>query len=103
MSYIRGDYYSWVGGTDESEFIHIASPTIECRDCGDVRCHKPDHYLTWLVMPMEVFDELVAMRHAQLVEEGRLEQAEQRAAEKYAGNGGCYALRRKLGLPPGRH
>jgi hypothetical protein len=75
MSYMRGEYYIWMGGTEEDSYISL--PTE---------------------MPSKVFDELVAMRWAELNAEEKAD-AGKRAVEKYAGNVGCEALCKLLGVP----
>jgi hypothetical protein len=51
-----------------------------------------------VVLPMEIFDELVVMRYAQLTTE-EIAAAEKRAIDKYTGNAGCSELSKKHGLP----
>lgn len=91
MSYIRGEFYTWVSGCDRH---HLPS--------GARTCYEHDRI--WIAavtaLPMEVFDALVVMRHAELVEEGLLEENEQRVVEKYGGNFGSYALQKKRGGDP---
>ena len=77
MSYISGDFYTYVSGPDDDEQINFVK--------------------TW--MPMEIFDELVAMRVAELLEDGMLADAAGRAVENWSGNVGCSALSVLRGLP----
>lgn len=76
MSYIRGEYYTWASDlSDGSEVIVL-----------------PEQ------MPMELFDELVVMRFAELGRQER-EEAEARAIEHWTGNVGCEALLERHNLP----
>jgi hypothetical protein len=77
MSYMRGDIYAWVGEDGEGQ---------EHMTINDVS------------MPLEQFDELVAMRHAEMTDEEKYD-AEQRAVEKWGGNFGCNDLAAALGKP----
>ncbi len=70
---MRGRFYVYRGSG-----LHISTPD------GDVS------------MPFNVFDELVAMRWAQMPVGARLA-SEKRAIKKYQGNGGCDALCKKYG------
>lgn len=72
MAYMRGEFYVWSDGDN----MHI----------NDV------------VMPDEVFDQLVAMRWARMDEQERAT-AREAAVENYSGNLGCVALCRELGRP----
>jgi hypothetical protein len=78
MSYMRHPYYAWTDGT--RMMVSVA--------------YDP----TQLEMPLEIFDELVAMRWAQLTNEQRQE-AIRRALCNHAGNGGCDALCKAAGVP----
>jgi hypothetical protein len=69
---MRGTFYVWGDG----ENIHI----------NDV------------VMPDDVFDQLVAMRWAQMTEEEK-EAAKRAAVENYSGNFGCTKLCEEMGVP----
>lgn len=80
MSYIRGDYYTFVSASGDGEHINFMFSE------GSTS------------MPLEIFDELVAMRVAEMIEEGKLEAAAERAIQKYSGNVGCSALREHRGL-----
>ena len=70
MAYIRGKYYTYSDG---------------------VKIHLPDE------IPVDIFDELVVMRFAQLVEENKVIYAEKRAIKNNTGNIGCDALIKKHG------
>ena len=97
MSYIRGDYYSWVGTLSGSpEEIEGRSGRSEEHDYIQMNANGRS-----IEMPLEIFDELVAMRYAEMIEEGIIEDVELRAIEKYDGNIGSWALQRKHGKDPG--
>jgi hypothetical protein len=51
-----------------------------------------------IMIPMELFDELVVMRYAQLTAE-EIAEAEKRAIDKHTGNAGVSELSKKYGLP----
>jgi hypothetical protein len=71
MAYMRGEFYVWGDG----ENTHI----------NDV------------VMPDDVFDQLVAMRWAQMSDDER-EVARKSAVENYGGNFGCDPLCKEMGV-----
>ena len=77
MSYMRGQFYVWTDG----HFMHLDG------------AEDP-----MAMMPLETFDELVAMRWAQLTPDER-KGAMRRAVAHYAGNGGCDALCKAMGVP----
>ena len=78
MAYMRGDYYIWVSGGDEEEdWIHFNMANEE--------------------MPLVLFDQLVAMRWAEMTDAER-EVAERAAVERFSGNIGCDKLCEKLGV-----
>jgi hypothetical protein len=56
-----------------------------------------DSHPSGVQLRLETFDELVAMRLAQLLEERALSAAVDRALERNAGNGGCLALQQYAG------
>ena len=62
MSYIRGDYYSYVTGTDDEEAMVL---TV--------------HHRRSVHIPLPIFDEIVVMRYAELAKEGKLDETENRA------------------------
>jgi hypothetical protein len=72
MSYMRGKYYTWLDGNG---IIYLP-----------------------VEMPLEVFDELVAMRWTELSLQER-KAAKERAVGKHSGNVGCEALCGELGQP----
>lgn len=83
MSYIRGDYYAYIIGPDDKEEIVL---TV--------------HHKRSVNIPLPVFDEIVVMRYAQLVKEGKVDETENRAVEKWVGNFGCQDLATKKGIVP---
>lgn len=84
MAYMRDPFYVWQDGDN----IHI---------------HDPEERITTgsegVTMPLIRFDELCAMRWAQLNDDDR-ELAEERAVKFYTGDFGCDALRKQRGLEP---
>ncbi len=81
MSYIRGDYYAYITGPDDREEIFL---TV--------------HHERSVNIPLPIFDEIVVMRYAELVKEGKLDETENRTVEKWAGNFGCRDLANKKGI-----
>jgi len=84
MSYMRGDPYVFVSGYDNEEYINIWS-----------KQRTPDDdppYLTKNYISLDKFDELVVMRMAELIDEGKLEATITRAVKNNGGNVGCCAL-----------
>ncbi len=72
MAYMRGKHYVYSSG----ENIHITGGAN---------------------FPMDVFDELVVMRYAELVAEKSVKNVEKRAIQNNQGNFGCDALCKKYG------
>lgn len=97
MSYLRGEYYTWVGSSCPEDCPNFPRP-------GVYRC--PEHDYIWLptndrnTMPLWVFDLLVAMRGAELIEEGRIHEVAEEALRQAAGNFGSYPLARLFGRDP---
>lgn len=83
MSYMRGETYVW---TDGEGGLHIWS-----KRRGQ---HNDPPYKSSVVLTAEEFDELVAMRFAELRESGKLHEVLARAKSRWTGNGGCMALSR---------
>ena len=92
MAYTRGEVYAW----DDGERIHI---WVENGDDGCLDSVWAENHANpaGVALPMKRFDELVAMRHADLVESGKLREAQQRALRRHGGNGGAEALQRLIG------
>src|SRR5260221_14009223 len=81
---MRGEFYVWSDGAN----IHIDA-------------HRPQLDSDWpsrdmAMMPLQIFDELVAMRWAQLATGERVS-AMKRAVANYSGNVGCDALCKAMG------
>ena len=97
MSYTRGDVYVFRSVTEiadapdkEAEILQIWS-----QDGGvnlDDIPWKRNPAAVGIAMPMELFDEVVAMRAAQLLSEGRWDETALRAIEHWSGNFGCAEL-----------
>jgi len=87
MAYINDTkYYVFRGGGDDTAIE-------DCIYIKDKVTQKT------LAIPVSLFDELVAMRHPQLVEGMGLEKVQYRTYKKHAGNTGVDALARVLGKP----
>ena len=71
MSYVRGDPYIWRGGDND---LHIWSK------------HLDDEYRVKQRVSSDIFDQMAVVRVAEMIEEGRLEKAIERAAN--SGNAG---------------
>lgn len=77
MSYIRGKYYTWCGQyNDKDEFMSLG-------------VDKDGQ------MPMDIFDQIVVMRYAELEEEKKAKKIEKEVM-KTNKNIGCWALLRKF-------
>ena len=94
---MRGDYYLWADGGD---VLHIwAADGYDEWDesCWvDGRCEagqKP----SGVGIPEKVLDELVIMRLAQIIEEGLVDEAIDRAVSNQGGNYGCDTLSHNAG------
>lgn len=97
MSYMRGDHYLW---TDEEGYLHIWAAdgydgwddTIwHCEDDGSARAsHAKDgrNIASGVCIRQEVIDEYVMMRLAQLIAEGRVDAAIDRANSRHGNYGG---------------
>jgi hypothetical protein len=90
MAYMRGDYYIWRGSCYAAEGLDDPPDSREC-----IYFSTPDMSGS---MDMDVFDDLVVMRYAQIVEQGRMREVKERAAQNYEGNFGCDALRKSMKL-----
>lgn len=92
MSYMRGKYYAWIGSH--------AVPD-ECPTCQKGKCGEHDYIMiNELELPLNIFDQLVVMRYAEMLEDGIAENVERSTMTKQEGNFGSWALQRKLGLDP---
>lgn len=86
MSYMRGEFYIYRGG-GKKETINIFYTNPKAKSYQDPIS---------ISIPIDIFDELVVMRHAQLKS---IEKIEKRAIRKYRGNIGCADLAKKYGKP----
>jgi hypothetical protein len=95
MSYMRGQFYLWCDdarlhlwardgydGWDKSGW-HTPVPDQD---------RSPDAQSSGVAIPIEISDEFVAMRLAELFAAGELPAAIDRALSKHHGNFGCVAL-----------
>lgn len=95
MSYMRGRYYLWRDDTR----LHIwAADGYDGWD-DSVWAAAPDQNreadgsrASGVSIPMEVIDELVVARIAQMIDEGLVASAIERAAAKHGRNFGCQLL-----------
>lgn len=95
MSYMRGRHYLW----RDDERLHLwaadgydgwddsiwASGSGNSKGCGE-------HRASGVAIPTDVIDELVVMRLAEVISEGTVAPAIERACAKHTGNGGCEVL-----------
>ena len=79
MSYTRGDWYCWSDG----DCMHIWGPPAGAEDRPKV------------AVPTALFDQLVAMRWAEMTERQR-RSASRRAVANWRGNVGCWELARQV-------
>ncbi|MEJ7714020.1 MAG: hypothetical protein WKF84_30275 [Pyrinomonadaceae bacterium] len=85
-------YYLW---TDGGDVLHIwaADGYDEWDEVGwAVNKRKDGLKPSGVGLPEKVLDELVVMRLAQMLEEGLVDEAIERAISKHGGNYGCYPL-----------
>ncbi|MBI2504987.1 MAG: hypothetical protein HYW07_17350 [Candidatus Latescibacteria bacterium] len=91
MAYMRGSTYLW---RDES---HLHVWVVDGYDGWDQTGWGEDTKdagtASGVGIPMEVMDEYVVMRLAQLLQEGGMDQAIARALAKWDGNFGCAVLK----------
>lgn len=93
MAYTRGDYYLW---SDDSR-VHIWvrdgydgwDDSVWNEGSGG---GKGEVQPSGVAVPLQVADEFVVMRVAQLIESRQLTDVVTRTVEKWEGNGGCCAL-----------
>lgn len=95
MSYMRGRYYVWCDG----QRLHLwaangydgwadsiwASWTGNDKTCAE-------HRASGVAIPTDVIDELVVMRLAEMISDGSVGAAIERACVNCKGNGGCELL-----------
>jgi hypothetical protein len=98
MAYMRGDYYVWASGGGDDGWLHIwAREGYDYWDISSWACHEgPDgnpirgknfENASGTRIPMRVIDDFVMMRLAQLIYEGRVEEAVDRALPNARGSG----------------
>ena len=94
MAYMRGSFYLWqddvtihlwsrngYDGWDQSVWNETVDSTV-----------AEANRASGVAIPPGVADEFVVMRIAQLIDEGKLSEAIDRAIHKWGGNGGCRML-----------
>ncbi len=95
MSYMRGDFYLWSDG----EHLHLWA--VDGYDGWDdsiwvegVRSDRGNasKRASGVALPMDVVDEFVVMRLAEIIDEKRFADAIDRAVARHGGNGGCLSL-----------
>jgi hypothetical protein len=88
MSYTKGKYYTYCAGGPayKNEWMVFQFKPITEDDSPSPQ------------MPMMAFDELCAMRWAEMTDDEK-KAAQERAVEKWSGNVGCDALCHLLGKP----
>jgi hypothetical protein len=99
MAYLRGDVYIWLGG-DDRVHVWVADGDDGWAESGWALCDDDRHApgredASGVGVPQAPMDEFVVMRFAQLLDEGVLSDAINRALENHTGNGGCVALTRR--------
>lgn len=91
MAYMRGQTYLW---RDESHLhVWVADGYDEWDQSGWGEHAKDTGTASGVNLPMEVMDEYVVMRFAQLLQEGGADQTIARALARHEGNFGCAALK----------
>ena len=91
MAYTRCELYAW----EDGERIHIWAENGNdgCLDSIWAENHVNP---AGVALPLKRFDELVVLRHAELVESGKLAKAQRRALKRHGGNGGAEALKQMM-------
>ena len=89
MSYMRGDIYIWA---DDSSVHMWARKGYDGWDEAGWNTPSQGNGASGVALPQAVADEYVVMRLAEILHEGGVNDAIERALAKYRGNGGCYAL-----------
>ncbi|HKE33153.1 MAG TPA: hypothetical protein VKD65_15585 [Candidatus Angelobacter sp.] len=90
MSYTRGDIYIWA----DSSSVHFWNRHghDNWNQSGWNQESKPNENPSGVKIPFEVADEFVAMRSAQLLDNGTLPNVMRHAINKWKFNGGCSTL-----------
>lgn len=91
MAYMRGQTYLW---NDKSRRLHVwVADGYDEWDHSVWGEHSKDSgTASGVSMPMEVMDEYVVMRFAELLQEGRVDETIARALARHEGNFGYAAL-----------
>ncbi len=89
MSYVRGRHYLW--RDDEGLHVWVADGDDGWRDSGWGEAHGGGK-AAGACVPLDIVDDFVVMRLAELVESGAVDEVVDRAVARYRGNGGCVAL-----------
>ena len=103
MAYMREKYYIWISAADDGtqERIHLwvgVDLVIE-KDKGSWADWFAADQALGASMPLDIFDELVVMRYAELQAGEKAQEIEQRTMRKYSGNIGCDDLNKRYGRP----
>jgi hypothetical protein len=94
VSYMRGDYYAYVtGDEDEREYLVLHG------DAGSCGCDSHDKH-PCIDLPMEIFDQLVVMRFAELLTEKKVGDVIASVAKGGFGNFGTCDLANLCGYDP---
>jgi hypothetical protein len=96
---MRGEYYLW---SDSENCLHIWvadgydgwDEAIWAMDEEGEKRRKDRLSASGTSIPEKVMDEFVVMRLAEMIDEGIVEQAIERAIAKWSGNFGCSALQK---------
>lgn len=89
MSYVRGERYLW--RDDERLHVWVADGDDGWRDSGWGETHSGGS-AEGVSVPLDIIDDFVVMRLAELLDSGTLDDVVNRAVARYHGNGGCVAL-----------
>lgn len=107
MSYMRSPIYAWVGGDEHHPQMHlwarrdardegVLDPVGYAREGADA---FPD-FVSGVAMPLDLYDELVVMRYAELVAEDRVAETVERVRTKGYDNIGTRDLGQLIGDGP---
>jgi hypothetical protein len=91
MSYIRGEHYLWAD--DTRLHVWVADGEDGWRDSDWAESHGGSK-AGGIYLPLDVVDDFVVMRLAQLLESETLRAVVDRAVDRHRGNGGCVGLER---------
>lgn len=91
MAYMRGPTYLWRDETNLHVWVEDGYDGWDQTGWGESA--QGAGRASGVSIPVEVMDEYVVMRFAQLLQEGNIEQAIARALAKWDGNFGCAALK----------